>query len=71
MSESSKLGSYDGSWGGAIKKLEASIRELEKSGGEGTITFVMDAPGKSAAAFEMDLEKAKAIVKDMKEKGPG
>ena len=70
MSESSKLGSYDGSWGGAIDKLEASIRELEANGGEGTITFVMDAPGKNPMACEMNLKQAKGLVADMKKEAP-
>lgn len=70
MSESDKLGSHDGTWEGAIKKLEASIKELEETDPEGTITFVMDAPGRKPMAAELSLEKAKAIVADMKRERP-
>lgn len=53
-------------WQSAIDKLQAGVDKLDRNGGDGTITFAFDAPGRPKVAVELTREKAVAIIGDMK-----
>lgn len=58
--------SDDADWQAAIEKLEVAIAELDRAGGDGTITFAFSAPGGQASAVELNREQAIALVHDMR-----
>ena len=60
----------DGSWEGAIEKLEGAIHVLDMDGGDGTISWMSMAPDGRSEVIELDRDQAQVLVDRMRAEPP-